>query len=174
MLFNDTSIFCFLGHTRHEMTSWSSFESVFTFLQERYSALANKEELWILLQENMGMEIMYSKLPNHGLHSSYEWLERCTAKQIPSLYILVIMMSFLSHVWGSVQHIFYLLTCQNLLDQGCPTSDHSGIFAWVTLCFFHYTDTNICPAVIRSVKDKLMTKIWTYKAQECLLKFYAL
>ncbi|XP_033611149.1 FAM172 family protein homolog CG10038 [Cryptotermes secundus] len=33
------------GHTRHEMTSWSSFESVFTFLQERYSALSNKEEL---------------------------------------------------------------------------------------------------------------------------------
>lgn len=33
------------GHTRHEMTSWSSFESVFTFLQEQYTALANKEEL---------------------------------------------------------------------------------------------------------------------------------
>jgi len=33
------------GHTKHEMTSWSSFESVFTFLEEQYAGLTKKEEL---------------------------------------------------------------------------------------------------------------------------------
>ncbi|XP_069695225.1 FAM172 family protein homolog CG10038 isoform X2 [Periplaneta americana] len=33
------------GHTQHGMTSWSSFESVFKFLQERYNALVGKEDL---------------------------------------------------------------------------------------------------------------------------------
>jgi fructose-specific component phosphotransferase system IIB-like protein len=33
------------GHTKHEMTSWSSFESVFTFIEEQYAASTKKEEL---------------------------------------------------------------------------------------------------------------------------------
>ncbi|XP_021933758.1 UPF0528 protein CG10038 isoform X2 [Zootermopsis nevadensis] len=33
------------GHTKHEMTSWSSFESVFSFIQERRNALVGKDEL---------------------------------------------------------------------------------------------------------------------------------
>jgi len=33
------------GHRKHEMTSWSSFESVFKFLEEQYAALTKNEEL---------------------------------------------------------------------------------------------------------------------------------
>jgi hypothetical protein len=106
ILFNN--ILHFSGHTRHEMTSWSSYESVFTFLQERYSALANKEELWLLQEGNMGMQLIYNKLPNCGLHGSYESLEKCTTEEIPSVCILVTVMSFVTHAWRSVQHIFCL------------------------------------------------------------------
>lgn len=62
------------------------------------------------------------------------------------------------------------------LDQGCPTLNHQVAAMYVlqvpthkphydTNIYSQYTNINICPAMMRSMKHKHTNKNWTHKAQ---------